>query len=91
MSVLLVAWWDNPGDDGLVLGTGKSILEQIRSEASARGTLIPFIYMDYAFNDQDVIGSYGSGNKKFLQTVSKRYDSRGLFQTGVPGGWKVLV
>ncbi|CAG9957160.1 unnamed protein product [Clonostachys rosea f. rosea IK726] len=71
MSVLLVAWWDNPGDDGLVLGTGKSILEQIRSEASARGTLIPFIYMDYAFNDQDVIGSYGSGNKKFLQTVSK--------------------
>uniref|UniRef100_A0A8H7NQV5 FAD-binding PCMH-type domain-containing protein n=1 Tax=Bionectria ochroleuca TaxID=29856 RepID=A0A8H7NQV5_BIOOC len=91
MSVLLLAWWDNPGDDGLVLGTGKSILEQIRSEASARGTLIPFIYMDYAFNDQDVIGSYGSGNKKFLQTVSKRYDSRGLFQTGVPGGWKVLV
>jgi hypothetical protein len=47
--------------------------------------------MDYAFNDQDVIGLYGSGNKKFLQTVSKRYDSRGLFQTGVPGGWKVLV
>lgn len=90
MSVLLLTWWDNPSDDNLVLGTIKSVLEQIKSDASARGTLIPFIYMNYAFNHQDVIGSYGSVNKKFLQTVSKKYDSRGLFQKGVPGGWKLF-
>ncbi|CAH0051926.1 unnamed protein product [Clonostachys solani] len=90
MSVLLLTWWDNPSADSLVLGTVKSVLARIKSDASARGTLIPFIYMNYAFNHQDVIGSYGSGNKKFLQTVSNKYDTRGLFQRGVPGGWKLF-
>ncbi|CAG9983686.1 unnamed protein product [Clonostachys byssicola] len=91
MSVLLLTWWDNPSDDHLVVGTVKSVLEQIKSDASARGTLVPFIHMNSAFDDQDVIDSYGSDNKKFLQTVSMKYDSRGLFQRGVPGGWKLFV
>jgi hypothetical protein len=45
--------------------------------------------MNYAYNFQDPITSYGSRNHEHLQTVSKTYDAEGLFQMAVPGGFKL--
>lgn len=90
VSVLLLTYWSNKSDDAAVLGTMESILGSIKSRAAARNMLIPYTYMNYAFASQDPIGSYGAENKAELQRVSKRYDPQGLFQKGVPGGFKLF-
>ncbi|KAJ8129084.1 hypothetical protein O1611_g4550 [Lasiodiplodia mahajangana] len=63
----------------------------IRGSPEYKGTKVDYVYMNYASEDQDVIKSYGGENKKFLQETSKKYDPEGLFQKGVPGGWKLFT
>jgi hypothetical protein len=89
MSVLLLTWWKNKGDDDLVVSTFKKALEQIDEDAASRGTAHPYKYMNYAYDFQDPIGSYGVENHEDLQEVSRTYDAAGFFQKGVPGGFKL--
>ncbi|KAK8070565.1 fad binding domain protein [Apiospora hydei] len=72
VSVLLLTYWSNKSDDLAVLGTMETILEAIKSRAAAKGLLVPYTYMNYAFASQDPIGSYGAESKAELQRVSKR-------------------
>jgi hypothetical protein len=90
VSVLLLSYWEKRADDAAVIAFMEGSLEKMRADAAARGTLVPYIYMNYAFTGQDVIGSYGPGNKARLQAASKRYDPVGLFQKGFPGGFKLF-
>ncbi|EPE33791.1 FAD-binding protein [Glarea lozoyensis ATCC 20868] len=90
VSILLLTYWSNPADDALVYTTMKSVLDKINADATARKTLVPFKFMNYATKSDDVISSYGATNKAKLQKASKKYDPQGLFQTGVPGGFKLF-
>lgn len=47
-----------------------------------------YIYMNYASQYQDVIGSYGSGNQNRLKAVAKKYDPTGVYQELTPGWFK---
>ncbi|KAI1374870.1 hypothetical protein F4677DRAFT_447137 [Hypoxylon crocopeplum] len=47
--------------------------------------------LNYAYEFQDPIGSYGTENKTLLQGVSKKYDPEGIFQKGCPGGFKLFT
>jgi hypothetical protein len=89
ISVLLLMSWKNKSDDGVILATVKGVIEEVDEDASAKGTSVAYKYLNYAFDFQDPIGSYGAGNKKKLQDASKKYDPKGLFQKGVPGGFKL--
>ncbi|KAI0016494.1 FAD binding domain-containing protein [Xylariomycetidae sp. FL0641] len=62
-----------------------------RAEAEARqaGTLVDFLYMNYAAPTQDALGSYGADNVRFLREVAARYDPAAAFQTRIPGGFKI--
>ncbi|KAI1199439.1 FAD-binding domain-containing protein [Nemania serpens] len=91
VSILVLMNWENKDDDGTILGTARSILEAIDEDATARGQAVPYKYLNYASDFQDPIGSYGAENKQFLQDVSKRLDPDGIFQHGVPGGFKLFV
>lgn len=66
------------------------MLKAVDEDAAARGQAVPYKYLNYAFDFQDPIGSYGAKNKQFLQEVSKRVDPDGVFQQGVPGGFKLF-
>ncbi|KAI1775361.1 hypothetical protein F4818DRAFT_416394 [Hypoxylon cercidicola] len=90
MSIALLGYWVNASDDEKILGTFKDILDKIEQEAAAQGKALPFKFMNYSLNYQDVIGSYGAENKAKLQAASKKYDPEGIFQKGVPGGWKLF-
>jgi hypothetical protein len=48
-----------------------------------------FVYLNYADADQNPLGSYGVDNVKFLKDVAAKYDPTGVFQTRVPGGYKI--
>ncbi|OHW90187.1 FAD binding domain-containing protein [Colletotrichum incanum] len=67
---------------------GKAIEELRRYSASLDGHST-YIYMNYANPEQDVIGSYGADNVKFLKETATKYDPTGFFQYRMPGGWKV--
>ncbi len=53
------------------------------------GTDNPYIYLNYAGKNQDVLGGYGKANVKKMKVLSKKYDPDGVFQTLVPGGWQI--
>ncbi|KAK8043757.1 FAD-binding domain-containing protein [Apiospora phragmitis] len=77
VSVLLLTYWSNKSDDANVVEAMEAILGTIKSRAAARDLLDP-------------IGSYGEENKAELRRFSERYDPQGVFQKGVPGGFKLF-
>ncbi|KAK6072935.1 FAD binding domain-containing protein [Seiridium cupressi] len=90
VSVAFLMYWNLQSDDEKIFGTFKDALEKMKKDASSRGQLIDFTFMNYSLNFQDPIGSYGVENKKDLQRVSEKFDPEGIFQKGVAGGWKLF-
>lgn len=82
--------WADANDDGIINEAARSIWMQADELAMRMGLQRKWIYMNYANQDQDPIGSYGSQNVAKLQATSKKYDPTGLFQTNVPGGFKLF-
>ncbi|KAI9647933.1 hypothetical protein NHQ30_004322 [Ciborinia camelliae] len=91
VSILLLTTWQNKSDDETIFKTMRGTLENIKAAAVARNTSVDYVFMNYAAGFQDPISSYGAENKRKLQNVSKKYDPEGLFQKGVPGGFKLFV
>lgn len=89
MSILLLNWWKNETDHERVINTFKQVIENIDMEAKKRGTNVPYKYMNYAYDFQDPIKSYGKEMQEKLREVSAKYDAEGMFQKGVPGGFKL--
>ncbi len=91
VSIAFLTYWNNRDDDEKILGPFRRALEKLREDAKSRGTLVDYTYMNYSYTFQDPIGSYGAKNMKKLQEVSKKFDPEGVFQKGVPGGWKLFA
>jgi hypothetical protein len=89
MSILLLNWWKNKDDDDRIIQTFKGVLDKIDQDAASRGTSVAYKYMNYAYNFQNPIASYGKELQEKLLEVSHAYDRYGLFQKGVPGGFKL--
>jgi hypothetical protein len=68
----------------------KGTLGRNQADAVSRNTLHSYVFMNYASSFQNPIDSYGAENKLKLQEVSEKYDPEGVFQKGVPGGFKVF-
>ena len=62
---------------------------RVKQAAKSLNGDIDLVYLNYADTTQDPIGSYGSKNVQFIQDVAARYDPQGVFQTRIPGGFKV--
>ncbi|KAI4253055.1 MAG: hypothetical protein L6R42_007718 [Xanthoria sp. 1 TBL-2021] len=88
MSIVTAAW-SNAADDAVVQQRVAAIADKHERLVRKQRLYIPFKYLNYADISQDVIGSYGMNNKRRLRAVSRKYDPKGLFQTSVPGGFKV--
>lgn len=89
INVLLLSYWAGKNDDERVTSFMQKALKRIERNAKDRGTLVPFIYWNYAFSDQDALQSYGEENLRKLRAASEKYDSDGVFQIACPGGFKL--
>jgi hypothetical protein len=87
--VELFASWTNAADDALVKGTLHALLGAINTSAKELGVLDRYIFANYAYKDQDVMGSYGAASLKKLRQVRKQVDPKGIFTKLVPGGYKI--
>ncbi|KAL9025986.1 MAG: hypothetical protein Q9180_007559, partial [Flavoplaca navasiana] len=76
--------WADANDDGIINEAARSIWAQADELAIRIGLQRKWIYLNYANQDQDPIGSYGAQNVAKLQATSKKYNPTGLFQTNVP-------
>lgn len=48
-----------------------------------------FVYLNYAGSEQDPLGAYGASNVRLMKEAASRYDPTGVFQTRIPGGFKI--
>lgn len=50
---------------------------------------VAFRYLNYCNGSQDPLGSYGAENIKKMKDAAAKYDPTGVFQTRMPGGFKI--
>ncbi|KAJ5207789.1 hypothetical protein N7449_002168 [Penicillium cf. viridicatum] len=78
----------NAADDAVVQAAVQKIFDQHVHILKKAGIFLDWTYLNYAGSNQDPIGTYG--DLATLRRVSKKYDSKGLFQTAVPGAFKLF-
>ncbi|KAJ5602897.1 hypothetical protein N7537_005853 [Penicillium hordei] len=74
--------------DAVVQAVVQNIFHQHVHILKKAGLFLNWTYLNYAGSNQDSIGTYG--DLATLRRVSKKYDLKGLFQTAVPGAFKVF-
>lgn len=86
---LLSITWNNATDDALVNRVAEDLINAIEQATKAAGLFDRYKYLNYAAIFQDPIGGYGNESVAEMRRVSGKYDPKGFFQTGVPGGFKL--
>ncbi|KAL4966135.1 FAD-binding oxidoreductase [Aspergillus stella-maris] len=91
-SMIMVAWdysWDDASDDDLFYGLVRSARGELDLYAQRTGAHSEYVYLNYAGAEQDPLRGYGKENLDFLRGVAQEYDPQGVFQSLVPGGFKL--
>jgi hypothetical protein len=81
--------WEDPAQDAMMHAIGEKYIAELDEFARSVGADNPWIYLDYAYATQDPLASYGEENLRKMREVASKYDPEGVFQTMVPGGFKV--
>lgn len=81
--------WQNASDDARVLAFFSTIIKKVKAEAKSKGLDNDYIYMNYASQFEDPIGSYGAANVQKLKAVSAKYDPASVFINLMPGHFKL--
>lgn len=85
-----MSWgWNLVSDDAYVYNLIQETYEMVISLAKQRGVWDPYIFLNDAFMTQKVMSSYGADSFAKMKAVSAKYDPHGMFQTQVPGGFKL--
>ncbi|KAF9882285.1 FAD binding domain-containing protein [Colletotrichum karsti] len=69
--------------------TLKGGIDEIEAFAKSVNGDVGFRYLNYCDGSQDPLGSYGEENVRKMREAAERYDPAGVFQTRVPGGFKI--
>lgn len=83
--------WKNPKDDALFTSIGQDTINRLSKYAKSIKKDNEYIYLDYAYETQNPLHSYGPDNLNKLRAVAKKYDPKEVFQKLVPGGFKLAA
>ncbi|SPQ23479.1 2c53db8c-179d-421c-a153-33655fda40b0 [Thermothielavioides terrestris] len=86
---VLTATFGSAGDYEIVQAAADKLLADIMEAAKARGVFNPYVDVNHAGKSQDPLASYGLANLAFLKATALHFDPRGVFQTLMPGGFKL--
>ncbi|KAF3057407.1 Bifunctional solanapyrone synthase [Daldinia childiae] len=67
----------------------KAAIAEIKSYARSLNSDIEFLYLNYCDGSQNPFSTYGKENIKKMKEAAAKYDPTGVFQTRVPGGFKI--
>ncbi|KAL8867990.1 MAG: hypothetical protein Q9174_005292 [Haloplaca sp. 1 TL-2023] len=82
------AYWFS-ADDETAHNATRGLHAKIESKARKYGKHLPYQFMNDASYDQHVIEHYGTANVAKLKAVQGKYDPGLVFQSLVPGGFKI--
>jgi FAD/FMN-containing dehydrogenase len=86
LTIMQTSWmWKNKEDDSLNFEINKILFEKATKAAEDAGKLVPYIYQNYAWQDQDVFAGYGKENLARLRAIQSRIDPEGVFAGGDEG------
>ncbi|GAB1214093.1 hypothetical protein ATERTT37_003252 [Aspergillus terreus] len=89
LQVLYDYSWDSEADDALFQCLCEEAMAELDDYAKSIGKYNEYIYLNYADKTQNPLRGYGDENVEYIRAVAQRYDPDGVFQTQVPGGFKV--
>ncbi|PLB40384.1 FAD-binding oxidoreductase [Aspergillus candidus] len=81
--------WSGAADDKLFRQTGIDALKELNEYAKSEGKFNEYVYLNYADRTQNPLRGYGQENLEYIKKVAETYDPDGVFQTQVPGGFKI--
>lgn len=67
----------------------RRFVDELEAVSKKHNTYHPFLYINYAAPFQDPICGYGAESVAFLKETASKYDPNGVFQTLMPGGFKL--
>ncbi|KAG6354435.1 hypothetical protein INS49_004452 [Diaporthe citri] len=90
-AVLWLATLAVKGADQEEFGRAKMVawVKNVQDYAKSVGAHVEWRYLNYADYTQDPLGSYGAENVEFIREVAAKYDPEGVFQSKIPGGFKI--
>ncbi|KAH8681692.1 hypothetical protein BX600DRAFT_429611 [Xylariales sp. PMI_506] len=86
----VVEWYGDEYDD-VVMAWVQNTTAAINAATQAAGLYDSFNYMGDASGFQEIYSGYGSANEAKLLEISRAYDPDRIFQTLLPGGFKIGV
>lgn len=89
--MLLIAAWQNEGDDAAVYSFGRQWLARSRQASERLAVSHPYLYINYALREQDPYSGFAEGSVRRLREIQKKVDPNGIFtSTGLcPGYFKL--
>lgn len=81
--------WQDAQYDGVIYQAAQRWVTSVQDYTTVFGLGHPFEFLNNAAPFQDPLGSYGAENLQFMQDVAKKYDPDEIFQTLMPGGFKL--
>ncbi|KAK7530740.1 uncharacterized protein J3D65DRAFT_639400 [Phyllosticta citribraziliensis] len=81
--------WMSEENDELFHKLSEQYVEDLDSYAKSIGKSNLFVYLDYADPTQDPLSTYGHANIQKMRAAAAKYDPDRVFQTMVPGGFKL--
>ncbi|KAL5363590.1 hypothetical protein BJX96DRAFT_187108 [Aspergillus floccosus] len=85
-----VVEWIGSDYDDIVAKWVEDTTYKINNATKEAGLYDPFNYMGDAAGFQSIFPGYGEVNHLKLQKIARKYDPSGVFQTLMPGGFKVF-
>lgn len=67
----------------------RDAIGEIESYAASIDGNVGFRYLNYCEGTQDPFATYGADNIRKMKDAAAKYDPTGVFQTRVPGGFKI--
>lgn len=89
--ILINPCWTKAQDDSRIITAVETLVAGFRQLATEKGLLHRYIFTNYAYHKDDVVAGYGQESVTKMKAVSKKYDPEGMFQKGVPGGFKLTM
>ncbi|KAM7200339.1 hypothetical protein V8F20_005316 [Naviculisporaceae sp. PSN 640] len=81
--------WQLEKDDARVHAATRKMTDEIEVASRAEDAYLPYLFMNDASWDQDVIGHYGARNVARMKLVRAKYDPKNTLQRLMPGGFKL--
>lgn len=80
---------DTEAHQETLLPLAQEFVHAVKKKQRDMGAFVPWIYLNYAWRDEEPYPHYGVDNKALLAAVSAEYDPTGVFQKLRKTGFKL--